>query len=160
MEQIKANILKHKVKTNSDIYKDLDTEVRNTLDTTTADLFISEMEQVDLELLQLKIKRGYPIHDEAEHLMNIIQKCQNKQSEKNEYFVVDIYDMLRRCMRCSGNWVCYNCGNENLNKLSEEKDAKEIAAICTLCGMNILSSINLSLKGNNTYTMVKIKQQK
>eukprot|EP01084_Bolivina_argentea_P227577 384349_1 len=135
-EQIKAVILQHRVKKHSHIYQDLHKE------SGISDLFMSEIKKVDLEVMQLKNKKGYQIHDEAEHIMDSIQECQNKQNKENESFVVDIYDKLSKCIVSSGNWICYNCSNENFNAYEDDEKKKEISGICSLCGVNILGSIN------------------
>eukprot|EP01084_Bolivina_argentea_P294309 506354_1 len=80
-EQIKAVILKHKVKTNSQIYADLDKELMNKFDGSMTNLFMLEIKNIDLEVMQLKHKRGYQIHDEAEQIMDIVQEIQNKQKK-------------------------------------------------------------------------------
>eukprot|EP01084_Bolivina_argentea_P227578 384350_1 len=131
-EQIKAVIFKHKVKRNSAIYEDLDKEIKNKFDVPTADSFIAKIKNIDLEVMQLKTKRGYQMHDEVDQIMDIINECDSGQRQENESFVVDIYDTLSRCMKCNGNWVCYNCGNENFNQSNDEEKTKEI---CTLCGV-------------------------
>eukprot|EP01084_Bolivina_argentea_P294308 506352_1 len=56
-EQIKAVILKYRVKKHSHIYQDMHNE------SGISDLFMSEIKKVDLEVMQLKNKKGYQIHD-------------------------------------------------------------------------------------------------
>eukprot|EP01084_Bolivina_argentea_P227580 384354_1 len=123
---------------------------------------MSEIKKVDLEVMQLKNKRGLPIHDEAEHIMDIIQECQVKLHQENKSFIVDIYDILSRCINYHGNWICYSCSNENGNESDDTriKSINKVSEMCTLCGIDSLCSIKLSLNGNNTYTMLAIKKKK
>eukprot|EP01084_Bolivina_argentea_P215211 365355_1 len=157
--QIKMIFLKNHTELKDDIKKKLESKLNATFDETIATYFIDNIADLDLEMLQLKIKNGIHILDESATIMKIIDDLEKQQDnemkqEQESTLVQDLYKVISESLQSvNSNWVCTDCGCYNFACYYAGNIQNEIS-YCRLCGTDQLSSYIMAISGRDTYRMV------
>ena len=90
------------------IKQNLNQRLKQAFNQEIATYFCDNIKDIDLEIIQLKIKNGIRISDEVEIIMNIIQNLEEifiekttdkKTINENEYFIQNIYKEIAECFK-------------------------------------------------------------
>eukprot|EP01084_Bolivina_argentea_P208637 355637_1 len=143
-----------------------------------------EQKEFTQEKIHFNIKNAGNINEFSDFVVNKVHEL-TKQNESNDIeqeeeekydtlsvknkdkdFVKRIYTSIAKSFIFqprSGrawydHWICNNCGNHNFKYYIDGKINTDLNQ-CKLCGITLIDSIILKLKGSDTYVMVNEKDQ-
>eukprot|EP01084_Bolivina_argentea_P299604 516448_1 len=157
IDQITALFMRHRTKPSQTIKDEFYAADKNEYGIMKTKIFENELSDIDLEELQLKLKRGMKINDESMSIMYAVEIYENPNQSIS--FTKDVYNMLAKSLKFEGDWNCSNCGNYNFACYIGGKPTKDLTK-CRLCGIDQISSIIILLKQNDTYMLLKCKSKK
>eukprot|EP01084_Bolivina_argentea_P094097 169164_1 len=155
--QLNSILLNYKSKKSRDIQLDILHKLTDHFDKNIATFVSDEIQKnnLDLSVLQLKIRKMHDIEQEREILLNLTQNLENRIKEQytdrattyldnnNAYFIPDIYNIFAQSLQPDIGWICFNCSHLNCD-----------ANICNLCGIKILTSTIYAIKGIESFAFV------